>query len=76
MQSNIISNNLRFKIKKERLKRIYLKELWETSTKKNVIEAAEEAEKRRDALEDSGGKKMNVGEARNADEKPRGYAEQ
>lgn len=34
------------------------------------------AEKRRDALEDSGGKKMNVGEARNADEKPRGYAEQ
>lgn len=76
MQSNIISNNLRFKIKKERLKRIYLKELWETSTKKNVIEAAEEAEKRRDALEDSGEKKMNVGEARNADEKPRGYAEQ
>lgn len=30
--------------------------------KKNVIGAAEKTEKSRDALEDSGGKKMNVGE--------------
>lgn len=33
-----------------------------TRMKKNVIEAAEKTEKRRDALEDSGEKKMNVGE--------------
>lgn len=36
--------------------------LRETRMKKNVIGAAEKMEKRRDALEDSEEKKMNVGE--------------